>query len=213
MAAGADLPARVSRKCNLQIFISWKPEMISESQMPAAGLRRPGDIPVAHTPRGGYGATFPEPVLAGCHEPLAAGAPDLRGLWQVTKVEVKGVPAPKTHSAYRHFERIEQCGDRIVITGSGIIHDMRCDGTIEHGVNDVAARDFKTRIRVTAAYENGVHILRPTGILIRLMVLLRGYSPVITRRRDGADMIWEYTNFTARLRRIGGPETQPPQPQ
>ena len=69
------------------------------------------DIPVAHTPRGGYGATFPEPLLAQCGEPLVAGAPDLRGLWQVTAVEVKGIPAPKTHPAFKHFERIEQCGD------------------------------------------------------------------------------------------------------
>src|SRR5262249_12100433 len=41
------------------------------------------DIPVAHTPPGGYGDTFPPPILARCTEPLVAGAPDLRGTWSV----------------------------------------------------------------------------------------------------------------------------------
>jgi len=180
-----------------------------------AGTRHVGDIPVAHTPPGGYGGNFPKPVLAGCIEPLVAGAPDLRGMWQVTEVEVKGKPAPKTHRAYRHFERVEQCGDRMVITSGGVIHDMRCDGTAEHGVNDVAVRDFKTKLTVIATYENGVHVLRPVvvGFRIRLLARLLGYNIVVTRRRDGADMIWTYPIFTARLRRIGGPDAPPPTPQ
>ena len=173
------------------------------------GMRRVDEIAVAHTPPGGYGATFPEPVLAGCVEPLVAGAPDLRGLWQVTEVEVKGVPAPKTHPAYRHVERVEQCGDRLVVTGGGVIHDMRCDGTREHGVHDVAERDFRTRITVLATYEHGVHVLRPVGLLLRLVGLFRGGRIEVTRRRDGADMLWSYLGFTARLRRIGGPDTPP----
>ena len=41
------------------------------------------EIPVAHTPPGGYGHEMPPPVLAGCREPLVAGAPDLRGTWKV----------------------------------------------------------------------------------------------------------------------------------
>ena len=43
------------------------------------GLRA-DDIPVAHTPPGGYyGEAFPAPILASCTEPLISGAPDLRG--------------------------------------------------------------------------------------------------------------------------------------
>lgn len=172
--------------------------------------RRAGEIPVAHTPPGGYGAMLPGPVLAGCSEPLVAGAPDLRGLCQVTEVEVNGAPAPRTHPAYQHVERVEQCGDRIVITGGGVIHDMRCDGIADHGVHDVAARDFKTRITVVSTYEHGVHMLRPVGLRARLMGLFGGGRIEITRRRDGADMIWSYVGFTARLRRIGGPVSSPP---
>jgi len=160
---------------------------------------RVDDIPIAHTPVGGYGAKFPEPILAGCTEPIPDGAPDLRGMWRVVDVEVDGAPAPKTHPAYRHFERVEQCGDRLVVTAGGVIHDMCCDGTEEHGVNDVAEFDFETRITVVSAYENGVHVLRQVGIPIE-----------VTRRRDGADMIWTYIGFTARLERLGGPEAPPP---
>ena len=132
-------------------------------------------------------------------------------MWQVTEVDVKGKPAPGTHSAYRHFERIEQCGNRIVITGGGVIHDMRCDGFAGHGVNDVAARDFKTRITVVATYENGVHVLRPVvRFPQRLIAFLLGYKLLVTRRRDGDDMVWQYATFNARLKRIGGPESPPP---
>jgi hypothetical protein len=191
--------------------------LIRETRTPAHlsathETRRAGEIPVAHTPPGGYGTTFPPPVLAGCADPLVAGAPDLRGLWQVTEVEVNGAPAPKGHPAYGHVERIEQCGDRIVITDGGVIHDMRCDGIAGHGVHDVAARDFKTQITVVARYENGVHTLRPVGLRPRLIGLVRGGRLEVTRRRDGADMLWSYVGFTARLRRIGGPEATPPAP-
>ena len=175
--------------------------------------RRAGAIPVAHTPPGGYGTAFPSPVLAGCAEPLVEGAPDLRGLWQVTEVEVNNAPASKTHPAYRHIERVEQCGDRMVVTGGGVIHDMRCDGTRDHGVHDVAVRDFRTPITVVASYEDGVHVLRPVGLLPRLTGLLRGGRIEVTRRRDGADLIWSYVGFTARLRRIGEPNAAPPGPQ
>ena len=77
------------------------------------------EIPVANTPPGGYGDDFPPPVLSGCTEPVIEGAPDQRGMWQVTDVEVNGAPDP-----IRHVQRIEQCGDRLVVTAAGVIHDM-----------------------------------------------------------------------------------------
>jgi hypothetical protein len=118
----------------------------------------------------------------------------LRGLWKVIGVEVNGAPVPD-HPAIGHVQRVEQCGDRLVVTAGGVVHDMRCDGTDANGVHDVAEFDFKTPIVVVASYENAVHVLRPVGIPIE-----------VTRRRDGADMIWTYLTFTARLERIGGPE-------
>jgi hypothetical protein len=148
-------------------------------------------IPVATTPPGGYGAEMPAPILAGCDEPLVDGAPDLRGLWRVVAVEVDGAPVPD-HPVSDHVERIEQCGDRLVVTGGQIIHDMRCDGTEEHGVHDVSALDLETPVHVVATYEDGVHVLRPVG--------LPGVE--ITRRLDGDQLVWSYVAFTARLERI-----------
>jgi hypothetical protein len=156
------------------------------------------DIPVAHTPPGGYGDTFPPPVLAGCPDALVDGAPDLRGLWQVTEVRADGAVVDD-HRALGHTQRVEQSGDRLVVTGGGVIHDMRCDGTVEHGVHDVAEFDKQTPITVIATYEHGVHVLRPVGIPIE-----------VTRRRDGAELIWDYLGFTARLQRLGPPEMEPP---
>jgi hypothetical protein len=158
------------------------------------------DIAVAHTPTGGY-RTFPPPVLAGCDEPLPPGVPDLRGMWETVDVEVDGRPAPPEHRALRHFERIEQCGDRLVVTAGGVIHDMRCDGTQANGVHDVAEVDFATPIVVVATYEDGVHTLRPVGLP----------GVVVTRRLDGDDLVWSYAGvFTARLRRVGPSDASPP---
>lgn len=156
--------------------------------------------PVAHTPPGGYGSQFPAEVLAGCDESVVSGAPDLRGLWKVVAVEVNATPDP-SHRALGLVQRIEQAGDRIVITAGGVIHDMRCDGTTENGVNDVAERDFTTPITVVATYENGVHVLRPVGIPVE-----------VTRQLDGNQMIWSYVGFVARLDRVGETSDVPAAP-
>ena len=137
---------------------------------------------------------MPPPILGGCTEALVDEAPDLRGLWQAVSVTVNGVSVPN-HPVHGHVQRVEQCGDRLVVTASGIIHDMRCDGTAEHGVHDVAEFDHRTPITVVATYENGTHVLRPVG--------LPGVE--VTRERDGDCMIWKYIGFEARLERISRP--------
>ena len=150
------------------------------------------DIPVARTPPGGWAGEMPPPILAGCNEPLVAGAPDMRGLWRVVDVEWKLGDPPEPLPVADHVERIEQCGDRVCITSTGIIHDMRADGTAEHGVNDVAAAGGQA-ISVVCTFEDGVHVLRPVG--------MPGVE--VTRRLDGACLVWDYgPMFTARLERI-----------
>ena len=121
---------------------------------------RADEIPVAHTPPGGYGATMPPPIL-------------------------------DAHPVLGHVQRVEQCGDRLVVTGGGVVHDMRCDGTEEHGVHDVAEFDYTTPITVVASYGGGVHVLRPVGLPIE-----------VRRWREGDDMLWQYVGFTARLERV-----------
>lgn len=150
------------------------------------------EIPVAHTPPGGYGGTMPPPILGGCNEPLPDAAPDLRGMWQVVTVEVDG-HAVGDHPMLGHRQRVEQAGDRLVVTAGGVIHDMRCDGTLDHGVHDVGP-DYETPIHVVASYEDGVHVLRPDGLPVE-----------VTRQRDGDQTVWTYgPMFTARLDRIAG---------
>jgi hypothetical protein len=150
------------------------------------------DIPVAHTPPGGYGDVMPPPILARCNEHLVDGAPDLRGLWMTEALEINGVPPPPEHGLWRHVERIEQCGNRVVVTSTGVIHDMRCDGTVENGVNDVSAISFQP-IRVVARFEDGVHVLRPVGIA--------GF--VVTRELDGDALVWRYgPSIVVRMRQI-----------
>jgi hypothetical protein len=136
---------------------------------------------------------MPPPVLAQCEEPLVEGAPELRGLWRIIRVEQDGQDAGPDHRAIGHLQRIEQCADRIVVTAGGVIHDMRCDGTEENGVHDVAEFDFKTPITVVATYEQGVHTLRPVGLPI-----------TVTRRLEGDVMVWCYLTFTAWLERVKG---------
>ncbi len=154
-----------------------------------AVVGRADDIAVTFTPAGGW-TDMPGPFLDGCTEPLPAGAPDMRGTWQVVSVEVDGADDPD-HRALGARQRIEQCGDRVIVTASGIVHDMRCDGTEAHGVHDVAEFDKTTPITVVASFEDGVHVLRPVGLPIE-----------ITRHLDGDRLVWGYLGFTARLERI-----------
>ena len=152
------------------------------------------DIPVAYTPAGGYGDRMPPPVLTGCTEPVPRTAPRMAGLWRVVEVEAGGAVQAQ-HPVLGQLQRIEQCGDRVVITSGGIVHDMRCDGTEEHGVRDVAAIDKTTPITVVATYEDKVHVLRPVGLPIE-----------VTRRLDGDELLWHYAGFVARLRRVDANE-------
>jgi hypothetical protein len=162
------------------------------------------DIPIAHTPPGGFGEVFPEPVLAGCTEPLVEGAPDLRGLWKTLRAERGGVPTTPDDPLAFYVERIEQCGNRIVDMGGGTIADARADGTEENGVHDVSAFDFTTPIHVIATYEDGIFVLRPVGIP----------GVQVTRRLDAdGHMIWtrpDRGGIRVTLERIGDGAGTPP---
>ena len=149
------------------------------------------ETPVVHTPTGGYGPTMPPPVLDGCDDPLVDGAPDLRGHWDVVEAfDDEGTPLPDDHPIRRHHERIEQAADRVIVTAGGVVHDMRADGVLEHGVHDVIQLDFTTPVDVTASFEDGVLVLRPEGF------------PGVEIRRwlEGDELVWRYHSaFTARM--------------
>ena len=145
---------------------------------------RAADIPLDGTTAGGSLDVWPPRTLDGCREPLAEGVPDMRGVWEVTQGRMEG-----------HVERIEQAGNRIVITTGGLVHDMFADGTLENGVDDVAGLDGE-HIRVAATFEKGVHKLRPWNKRI----------VAVTRRLDGDELLWRYGPFRNRLCRL----TEPP---
>jgi len=158
------------------------------ARMTAPGGVTADDIPVAHTPPGGYGRSFPVPVLASCTEPLAPGAPDLRGIWRTLRAEREGQPLPAGHALYSYVERIEQCGDRIVDMGGGTIADARADGSLEHAVHDVSVFDFTTPIHAVASYEDGVFVLRP---LLFPALPFTIHAVKVTRRLDAdGHMLW-----------------------
>ena len=144
---------------------------------------RASEIPLDGTKPDASLDVWPPRTLDGCREPLAPGAPDLRGVWEVVEGRMKG-----------HVERIEQAGNRLTISVGGLVHDMFCDGTLENGVDDVAGFDGD-RIRVAATFEDEVHKLRPFGKRI----------VAVTRRLDGDDMVWRYGPFRNRARRLDGP--------
>ena len=104
------------------------------------------DIPKAYTPDCRY-TSIPMPILAECTEPLAEGVVDMRGLWLGVSGRVG------------HLERIEQCGNRVVVTAHGIIHDFRTDGSLKNGAQDVGAvcNNFNTAIHFD---EEGVMVFR-----------------------------------------------------
>jgi len=140
------------------------------------------DLPVARTSQGRW-TKWPPPVLAGCDEPLVEGAPDLRGVWQVHKGPLKG-----------HIERIEQAGARVVITAGGIIHDLTTGGIpmTDEGVGGA-------EINVAAHYESG-----------RLNLYLNNKRLVVTRYRDGSDLVWRWGPYRNHLRRLNDPHKNNP---
>ena len=138
------------------------------------------DIPKGNTPGCSY-SHFPLPILAGCTEPLAAGADDLRGLW----IGVEG-------GHVGHVERIEQCGRRVVLTGSGIIHDYGPNSTLGENTNDtegsvffrIGGKPYCPRTSASMIWKQGV-----------LEFHAFGWGPVVVRRyRDGEQLVWEYAD-------------------
>lgn len=152
----------------------------------AAATLPAADVPVAKTPAGGWsGGDWPAPVLAGCDEPLVEGAPDLRGVWRVEKGPLKG-----------HVERVEQAGDRVVITAGKVIHDMFANGTLEGGVNDVG--EAGTQVSVAARFEDGRLNLYPGNKRV----------VAVTRYLDGEEMVWRWGPWRNRLRRLDEPTSR-----
>ena len=144
------------------------------------------EIAKGNTPGCAY-EHFPLPILAECTEPLSNGADDIRGLWQ----EIDGT----------HVERIEQCGSRVVVTTSGVIHDSGPNSTGGNTTNDtegwvafrIGNRAYCPRTSASMVWNDGV-----------LDFHVFGWGPVAVRRyRVGEVLVWEYADGSVtRMERI-----------
>ena len=146
------------------------------------------DIPKGNTPGCSYDH-FPLPILEACTEPLPPGADDLRGLWLGVTGKVG------------HVERIEQCGARIVVTASGLIHDSGPNSTAGFNTDDtegsvlftVGDKEYCNRTSAGMYWNEGV-----------LDFKVLGWGPVVVRRyMDKEQMVWEYVDgSTTRMNRL-----------
>jgi len=137
------------------------------------------DIPKAFTPGCGW-QRWPLPILAACTEPLAPGVVDLRGLWRSV---TEGVD---------HVERIEQCGNRTVITAAGIIHDFLTDGTLSNGSRDIEPPGCMNTWASIDWREDVMHF-HPFGL---------PYT-IVTREMQQDQLVWHYPRLgEVRMERI-----------
>ena len=127
------------------------------------------DIPKAYTPGCSY-TTIPMPILAECTEPLEEGVVDMRGLWLGVSGRVG------------HLERIEQCGNRVVVTAHGIIHDFRADGTLKNGARDVGM--------VCNNFQSAIHFNDEDVMVFRLFNLF----DTVFRQMRGEEMIFTFVD-------------------
>ncbi len=138
------------------------------------------DIPKGNTPGCAYDH-FPLPVLSECTEPLVNEAADIRGLW----IGVKG-----KHTG--HVERVEACGNRVVVTASGVIHDMGPNSTAGTTSNDTEGSVLFTMGEKEYCGRTSAGVVSNEGVL-DFHVL--GWGPVVVRRyRDGEQLVWEYAD-------------------
>jgi len=150
------------------------------------------EIPRVNTPivPFSYGDEYPAPYYAGCTSPIADGVPDLTGDWVEATVTINGaeiVPQPNPRR-----ERIEQCGNRILIVSDGVLHEVfAADNSMFNGVNDVSPTGAP--VHLTARFGGDTLILTPVVTDTTLVV------PDITRELiqddDGNDVI-KYVNPT-----------------
>lgn len=138
------------------------------------------EIPKGNTPRCAY-ARFPLPILRECTEPLTEDADDIRGLWRAVSGAHTG-----------HVERVEQCGERVVVTSSGVIHDYGPNSSGVLNTNDTEGsvlfvagdRNYCMRTSASMIWEEGI-----------LNFYAFGWGPkVVKRYRENDFLIWEYAD-------------------
>jgi hypothetical protein len=135
----------------------------------------------SRAPEGTCQSDWPEPWLANCTEPLAPGVPDLRGLW----------------ADEGHVERVEQCGDLVILVGDNYTHGGFATGRVEDGVDDFRADGTcSVPIQVALSYEGQSLQFRTGGVVV--------VTRTLETSNDGADeLVWVFAGSErARMRRV-----------
>lgn len=127
------------------------------------------EIPKAYTPDCGF-KRMPMPVLHECREPLARGVPDMRGLW-LAETGLVG-----------HIERVEQCGNRMVVTTAGTIHDFRMDGTLKNGARDIQS--------LCTNFASAINVDEKGKVIFRLFDLF----DTVSRHLEGENMVFTFVD-------------------
>ena len=105
-----------------------------------------------------YRGAYPPHFYADCTTSIANGIPDLRGDWFEATVTIDGVEIQA--QADLHDERIEQCGNRILVVSEGVLHEVFFDDdTMYNGVNDI--NPSAQPIHSSGRFENNTLILTP----------------------------------------------------
>ena len=81
-----------------------------------------------------------------------------------------------------HIERIEQCGNRMVVTSAGLIHDFRIDGTLKNGTRDI--QTYCTNLA------SAIKVDDEGKIIFRLFNLI----DTVSRHLDSGDMIFTFVD-------------------
>ena len=142
------------------------------------------DIPKGNTPNCGY-THFPLPILAQCTEPLPEGADDIRGLW----IGVQG-------GHVGHVERVEQCGTRVVVTSSGVIHDYGPNSTAGLNTDDTEGSVLFTMGQKEYCMRTSASMIWNDGVLDFHVF---GWGPTVVKRYleqgpAGEQLVWEYAD-------------------
>ena len=100
-------------------------------------------MPRVHTPAQplGYGSEYPDHFYTDCTTPIESGIPDFQGDWVESSVTIGGITIDPPVNGNVYSERIEQCGNRLLIASQGVLNEIFLnEEDLFFGLNDYSAQ-------------------------------------------------------------------------